>query len=113
MDAIEYTEYKVTLGHSGRGVGLRLRETLTAPVNRPTVIALVPGKPAQACGKIAPGDVLISVDGVDMRGIAFERVMASLRGAAPPEIALTLMRPKGKEVEQALSGRDIGGLLKA
>ncbi|KAJ8014061.1 hypothetical protein DPEC_G00036340 [Dallia pectoralis] len=53
---------------------------------------LFQGQPAQESGQIIEGDVLLAVNGQQVTGLSYQRVLFLLRGA-PPEVNLTLCRP--------------------
>ncbi|XP_036403936.1 tyrosine-protein phosphatase non-receptor type 13 [Megalops cyprinoides] len=53
---------------------------------------LFPGQPAQECGLIQEGDVILAVNGHPLRGLSYQRVLHLLRGVKG-DVRLTLCRP--------------------
>ena len=75
----------------GGSMGLHLIDYGEAPLNRARVKVLVPGKPADECGSLVVGDLLVKVQHRDVRGIPFEEVMAYMRaGVASGNEILTI-----------------------
>jgi C-terminal peptidase prc len=58
----------------------------------PVIMTLVEGAPAEAAG-IRPGDVVIAVDGVDVRGLPSRRMSELVRGTPGTAVELQLDRP--------------------
>ncbi|KAJ8284715.1 hypothetical protein COCON_G00035650 [Conger conger] len=53
---------------------------------------LFPGQPAEECGLIQEGDIILAVNGQPLRGMSYQKVIHLLRGVQS-EVRLTLCRP--------------------
>ncbi|KAI4877633.1 hypothetical protein NFI96_022984 [Prochilodus magdalenae] len=53
---------------------------------------LFPGQPAEKCGLLREGDVILAVNGEPLRGISYQKVLQLLQGA-PSEVRLSICRP--------------------
>jgi hypothetical protein len=73
------------------GVGLRL----ASAAGRVVVEEVVPGRPAAAAG-VVPGEVVLAVDGKDVRGLGPGSVSYLVRGPAGSEVRLDLVGPRGQ-----------------
>ncbi len=69
------------------GIGVRLGERQ----GRPTVIAVLPDTPAQK-GGVKPGDVLLKVDGKDLKDKSVEQIVELVTGKADTRVQLTVGR---------------------
>ncbi len=56
----------------------------------PTVLAPVPGSPAQAAG-IRPGDIIVRVDGRDVAGLTLEEIVNMVRGPRGTMVTVTVI----------------------
>ena len=56
------------------------------------VMTLVSGGAAQACGHVRPGDLLLAVDGQDVRGRHTDAILRLIAGPEGSAVSLTLMR---------------------
>eukprot|EP00936_MAST-01D_sp_MAST-1D-sp1_P001268 g1268.t1 len=115
------SQFHVVVEHVGLGFGMRLREVVSeseqwsgsgspkneAPVKVARVIGLTEGKPAKLCGEINVGDVLVSVNGKNVIGMEFSRIMSVLKLARPPRTKMVFQRtipPRRYEHEFRSSG---------
>ncbi|KAG9275334.1 tyrosine-protein phosphatase non-receptor type 13-like isoform X1 [Astyanax mexicanus] len=85
---------EVTLKKSPKGLGFSflitdLRHEGGSVVR---IRRLFPGQPAEQCGLLRQGDVILAVNGEPLRGLYYQRVLQLLQGA-PPEVKLTICRP--------------------
>ncbi len=69
------------------GIGIRLGERQ----GRPTVVAVLPDTPAQK-GGVRPGNVLLQVDGKDIKDRSPSQIVALVTGPANTEVKLTVSR---------------------
>ncbi|EKX48694.1 hypothetical protein GUITHDRAFT_136389 [Guillardia theta CCMP2712] len=76
------------------GIGVVLEPSATGNLQ---VTKLVPGGPAQMQGGMAVGDVLIAVDGSDVRGMSLDKVAPLIRGSVGTQVSLTILRPGSSE----------------
>ncbi|XP_017579550.1 FERM and PDZ domain-containing protein 2 isoform X2 [Pygocentrus nattereri] len=53
---------------------------------------LFPGQPAEQCGLLRKGDVILAVNGKPLRGLSYQKVLQLLQGA-PSEVRLSICRP--------------------
>ncbi|KAL7890005.1 hypothetical protein AOLI_G00022630 [Acnodon oligacanthus] len=53
---------------------------------------LFPGQPAEQCGLLREGDVILAVNGKALRGLSYQKVLQLLQGA-PSEVRLSICRP--------------------
>ena len=88
LDEGEFGEMReITEGKfGGLGVTLRMRN------DRLTVIAPMPGSPAEKAG-LHPGDQIIKVNGEAAAGLEFADIMSRLKGEPGTKVALALFRP--------------------
>ncbi|HET9016916.1 MAG TPA: S41 family peptidase [Thermomicrobiaceae bacterium] len=59
---------------------------------QPTIIAPIPGAPAQKAG-VRAGDVLVRVDGKPVTGLSLDQIVAEVRGPAGTSVTLTVIHP--------------------
>lgn len=101
------------------GVGIEVYSTQEGEV---TISRVMKGQPAEEAG-MQEGDVIIGVDGVDMRGSLINDVAAKIRGKAGTEVTIQVFRKSTDEtlemtmkravvemesVESRMIGSDIG-----
>jgi carboxyl-terminal processing protease len=65
--------------------------------NHVVIVAPIDGSPAQKAG-VAPGDIILKVDGVDMTGQSLEAVVQRILGPAGTKVTITLQNPETKVV---------------
>jgi carboxyl-terminal processing protease len=70
------------------GIGAFVRETEEGHIE---IVRPIPGQPAELAG-IRPGDIIIGVDGEDVRGQSLDEVIARVRGPRGTEVVLTIQR---------------------
>lgn len=58
----------------------------------PTVLAPIPGSPAQSAG-LRPGDIIVRVDGQDVAGLTLEEIVIKVRGPRGTNVTLTVIHP--------------------
>ena len=63
---------------------------VTIQDGQPTIIAPIPGSPAQQAG-LRPGDVIQRVDGQDTAGLTLEQVLSLVRGPAGTTVTLSVV----------------------
>ena len=73
--------------------------------NQLTVIAPLPGTPAERAG-IAPGDFVLAIDGVDTTGLAVEEAVAKIRGPKGTVVKLLMFRESWKQPKEISLTRD-------
>lgn len=64
---------------------------------QPTVVAPIDGSPAKEAG-VLPGDIIVSVDGEDVLGLAIHEVVERVTGPAGTEVTITFMNPESGEL---------------
>jgi C-terminal processing protease CtpA/Prc len=77
-EADKWEPYEVTLNRGTCGLGISLEDFDTQPNNRVLVTVIHPGKPVAICGLVAVGDLLVGVNGRDVRGMAFDNMLQLL-----------------------------------
>jgi len=65
--------------------------------NHVVIVAPIDGSPAQKAG-VAPGDIILKVDGVDMTGLSLEAVVQRILGPAGTQVTITLQNPDTKVI---------------
>lgn len=98
----EAYEMKVRLEKEFEGIGVVLQEASDGSV---VVNQVVQGGPAARSGQIIPKDHIIAIDGVELKGLPFEQVMAKLRGKNGSTVALKIVRhltENGKPSEKVI-----------
>lgn len=94
MSPEEYESFSVTLEGSYTGVGMQIEQR----GDEIFVVAPFPGSPAERAG-IRPGDRIVAVDGVEVRGMSVEAVAARVRGPEGAPVVLTIQRGDGPAFE--------------
>lgn len=84
----EAHEMRTSLEKQFEGIGVVLRESIDGVV----IHDMIKGGPAERCGKITAGDLLVEVDGQTMEGIPYEEVLKRLQGDGRGKIQLGLRR---------------------
>ncbi len=70
------------------GIGAYVNETEDGQA---VIVGLIPGSPAEAAG-LQEGDIIVAVDGEDVRGQSLEEVMAKVRGPDGTQVTLRVAR---------------------
>ncbi len=73
------------------GVGIQIAEHESGEIS---IMTLYPG-PARNCGKMASGDVVLSVDGKDVKGKSADDVRALVMGPPGTPVTVAAVRPGG------------------
>ncbi|HKY99804.1 MAG TPA: S41 family peptidase [Rhabdochlamydiaceae bacterium] len=91
----EAAEMRASLEKQFEGVGVVLREGIDGVV----IIDLVKGGPAERCGKIAVGDLLVEIDGKSVSGSSYEEILKAMKGQGAKQLELGFKRAQeaGKE----------------
>ena len=84
------------------GVGIQLKES----GDYPEVVAIIEGSPASGSG-IEPGDLILKVDGQDVKGLSLAEVVQKIRGLEGTKVLLTVQRPGVKSFEIELVRKNI------
>jgi nucleoprotein TPR len=75
------------------GVGIQIAEHESGEIS---IMTLYPG-PARNCGKMASGDVVLSVDGNDVKGMSADDVRALVMGPPGTPVTVAAVRPGGNK----------------
>jgi carboxyl-terminal processing protease len=84
----EAYEMRTSLEKQFEGIGVVLREGIDGVV----IHAMIKGGPAERSGLIAPGDLLVEIDGAPMEGSSYDDVLKRLQGSGKGPIKLGLRR---------------------
>uniref|UniRef100_UPI00358FDFF8 tyrosine-protein phosphatase non-receptor type 13-like isoform X1 n=2 Tax=Myxine glutinosa TaxID=7769 RepID=UPI00358FDFF8 len=89
--------FEVTLEKSVNGLGFSFMGDKEPCANSEScdvvrIKRLFTGYPAETCHKIQPGDVILRVNGIPLRGLSHQAVLSVLRGTGPI-VTLKLCRP--------------------
>ncbi len=84
----EAIEMRSSLEKQFEGIGVVLREGLDGI----EIAGLVNGGPAEKCGKIIPGDILVEIDGSPVVNASYREVLDGLKGDGRKEVNLGLKR---------------------
>lgn len=79
---------RTSLEKQFEGIGVVLREGIDGVV----IHDMIKGGPAERCGKIAQGDLLVEIDGKSMEGASYDDVLNRLQGAGTGKIKIGLRR---------------------
>lgn len=82
----EAYEMRTLLEKQFEGIGVILREGIDGVV----IHDMVKGGPAERCGKMSSGDLLVEIDGVSVEGVPYEEVLKRLQGEGKGKIQLGL-----------------------
>ena len=94
MTAEEYQNYLQTMSNSYVGIGITVQ--LRSDGQGFDVTNVVSGGPAQQAG-IAPGDVVIAVDGTSAIGLTVSEMSALVRGRENTQVKLTVLRGQDRK----------------
>lgn len=84
----EALEMRAALEKQFEGVGVVLREGVEGVL----IHEMIRGGPAERSGVIAPGDLIVSIDGESVRGIPYEDVLKKMQGNGGNQVSLELGR---------------------
>jgi carboxyl-terminal processing protease len=84
----EAYEMRTSLEKQFEGIGVVLREGIDGVV----IHAMIKGGPAERSGSIAPGDLLVEIDGVSMATASYDEVLKRLQGSGTGTIKLGFRR---------------------
>lgn len=84
----EAFEMRTSLEKQFEGIGVILREGIDGVV----IHDMIKGGPAERSGKIAPGDLLVEIDGKAVEGAPYEEVLKRLQGDGKGKLQLGLRR---------------------
>ncbi len=87
MTPKEYEQMKVDTDGEFGGVGLEV----TRNGHRLMVVAPIDGTPAARAG-LKPGDIIVSIDGVDARTLGLQQAVERLRGKPGSKVVLAILR---------------------
>lgn len=88
MSAQEYAAYLEQMSNSYVGIGVTVTQAEDGYIN---VMKVEAGGPALEAG-IAPGDVIVAVEGQDIGGMSLEEVKNMIRGESGTQVTLTVRR---------------------
>ena len=89
---------------SYKGVGIQLEQN--KETKEIEVITPIEGSPAHK-GGVLPGDILLKVNGEDVRAQLIDEVMKKIAGPVGTEVRITVRHPGGEEVELAMTRQEI------
>ncbi|MDH3506366.1 MAG: S41 family peptidase [Gammaproteobacteria bacterium] len=92
LDPSEYEEIQISAAGNYAGVGL----DITVDEGKVTVIAPIDGTPAQRAG-ILPGDIVVSVDDVEIEAGNIDAAVRRMRGAPGTEVTVHVHRQGEQE----------------
>ncbi len=87
----EAFEMRASLEKQFEGIGIVLREGISGVV----ISDLIKGGPAERCGKIAPGDLIVKIDGRSVEGASYEEILNGLQGAGSAPVRIGFKRRAG------------------
>jgi carboxyl-terminal processing protease len=90
---------------SYEGIGVEVRRQATAEDSVFTVARVLPNGPAEFAG-IAPGDVLVAVDGQPLSGLTIDDLSERLRGPRGEPVVLSVLREGWEAPKQIETVRD-------
>ena len=89
---------------SYKGVGIQLEQN--KETKEIEVITPIEGSPAHKAG-VLPGDILLKVNGEDVRTQLIDEVMKKIAGPVGTEVRITVRHVSGEEVELAMTRQEI------
>lgn len=89
LSAEEYTAHMETMNNAYVGIGITIQATEDS--SGFTIQAVTEGGPAQEAG-LLPGDLLIAVDGQDVRSLASDALRSLVRGEEGSTVSITVLR---------------------
>ncbi len=103
MDPEEYAAFQEHTSGSYSGVGM----TVEMKDGLVTIVSTFKGSPAEEAG-IAPGDIILAVDGVSTEGQNLDEVVAGIKGPEGTTVNLTIYHPP-VSTTTTVAGTDGGG----
>jgi len=97
LDPENYERFESSLEGEFSGVGIEI----TIKENALTVIAPIPGTPADQAG-VRAGDVILEIDGESTEGVSLTEASIKIRGEQGTEVDLTVQHRDGTEQEIAI-----------
>jgi carboxyl-terminal processing protease len=94
LDPEQYERFEDSLEGEFSGVGIEI----TIKENVLTVIAPIPGTPADLAG-VRAGDIILEIDGESTEGISLTEASIKIRGEQGTEVILTVQHRDGTEEE--------------
>jgi carboxyl-terminal processing protease len=94
FSAEEALEMRASLEKQFEGIGVILKEGVEGVV----ISGFIQGGPAERCGKLVAGDLLINIDGKNVIGNSYEEILEKMKGSGSSAIRLGVKRanPEGK-----------------
>jgi carboxyl-terminal processing protease len=86
----EASEMRTSLEKQFEGIGVVLREG----VDGVAIHSTLKGSPAERCGKIVSGDLIVEIDGTSIEGAPYEEVLRRMQGTGDGKVQLGLRRPR-------------------
>jgi len=93
----EAAEMRASLEKQFEGVGVVLREGIDGVV----ITDLIKGGPAERCGKIAIGDLLVEIDGKSVSGSSYDDILKAMKGQGSKQLDLGFKRSQGAGKENS------------
>ena len=100
----EEERFNRLLEGSYKGVGIMLEQN--KDTKEIEVITPIEDSPAQKAG-VLPGDVILKVNGEDIRNLAIEEVMKKVQGPVSTDVRLTVRHATGEEAELTMTRQEI------
>lgn len=82
----EAYEMRTSLEKQFKGIGVVLREGVDGVV----IHDMIKGGPAERCGKISRGDLLVEINGKSVEGVPYEEVLSRLQGSGSDKVVIGL-----------------------
>jgi carboxyl-terminal processing protease len=92
----EAYEMRTSLEKQFEGIGVVLKEGVDGVV----IHDMIKGGPAERCGKIRSGDMLVQIDGQSMEGASYDDILKKLQGSGSGQIEIGLRHFKEDEVQE-------------
>jgi carboxyl-terminal processing protease len=86
--------HEVLTGNRYIGTGIQIRQSVKDKLSQ--IVIPFPGGPARTAGA-RPGDLIVEVDGKDMRGRTLQQVVKALQGEEGTPVSMTVRQPEQKE----------------
>ncbi len=99
----EAFEMRTHLEKQFEGIGVVLREDVEGVV----IVDLIRGSPAERCGKISKGDLLVEIDGKVIHDDPYEEILERMKGNGKKEVVLGITPQEGELVRIALKREKI------